>query len=188
MNDYANDNLARQERNVMPAWPLLLLFLTLPAAASEQDVASADAAIKAGDLITGMNLLRSAAAAGFAPAQARYGEILDKAEEDKEAVIWYRKAAEQGNAAGEFGLGMQYASGEGLPKDMQRALEWVRRAAEQGNQSAVETLAMAYRSGGLGLQADTAEAARWAAKAAAIRAADPRQALVKQVDKRKERK
>jgi TPR repeat protein len=71
---------------------------------------------------------------------------------------------------------------------MNLALEWVRRAAEQGNQSAVETLAMAYRGGGLGLQADAAEASRWAAKAAAIRAADPRQALVKQVDKRKERK
>lgn len=167
---------------------LILLILAMPVQASEQDVARADAAIKAGDLITGIHLLRVAAQAGHAPAQARYGEILDKAEEDREAAIWYRKAADQGNAAGEFGLGMEYASGEGLPKELEKALEWVRRSAEQGYQSAVETMAMAYRSGGLGVAVDLKEAERWASKAAAIRAADPRQAVAKKVVTEKERK
>ena len=166
----------------MRAWPLMLLLTAFPVQASEQDLERAEKAIRGGDLITGMGLMRQAAQAGHAPAQARLGEILDKAEEDKEAVAWYRKAAEQGNAAGQFGLGMEYASGEGLPKDLEQARLWVRRAADQSHQSAVETLAMAYRKGGLGLTPDPAEADRWTAKAAAIRAADPRQALVRQAE------
>lgn len=166
----------------MRVWPLVLLMLALPATASEQDAERAEKAITSGDLITGMQMLRKSAESGYAPAQARLGEILDKAEEDKDAVAWYRKAAEQGNAAGEFGLGMEYASGEGVPKDLELARLWVRRAADRGHQSAVETLAMAYRKGGLGLTPDPAEAERWAGKAAAIRAADPRQAPVRKAE------
>jgi hypothetical protein len=99
----------------------MLLLTAFPVQASEQDLERAEKAIRGGDLITGMGLMRQAAQAGHAPAQARLGEILDKAEEDKEAVAWYRKAAEQGNAAGQFGLGMEYASGEGLPRDLEQA-------------------------------------------------------------------
>ena len=170
----------------MRTWFVALMLLTGTAASAsetpEQIFQRATQTLGRGDLITGMGLLRKSAEAGHAPAQARLGDILDKAEEDKEAVAWYRKAAEQGNAAGEFGLGMEYASGEGVPKDMEQAREWVLRAAEQGHQSAVETLAMAYRIGGLGLAPDAGQARIWGERAESIRAADPRQAPVKQAD------
>lgn len=154
---------------------ILMAMLLLPTAAAASRLELAERALGEGDLIAGMRLLRAAAQAGEARAQARLGEILDKAEEDKEAVAWYRKAAEQGDAAGQFGLGMAYLAGEGVPRDAGTALVWIRRAAEQDFQNAVEAMADAYRDGSLGLAPDAVEAARWAARATAIREADPRQ-------------
>lgn len=117
--------------------------------------------IGSGDLVTGMKLLREAAEAGHAPAQAALGEILDRAEEDAEAVTWYRKAAEQGNAAGQFGLGMAYAAGEGVARDPVQAEAWVRKAALQDYVNAVDVLAQAYRKGDLGLAPDPQHAEAW---------------------------
>ena len=39
------------------------------------------------------------------------------AQDYKEAVWWYRKAAEQGYADGQFGLGAMYANGHGVLQD-----------------------------------------------------------------------
>ncbi len=146
------------------------------AATPAEQLAEAEKSMSSGDLITGFRLLRAAAEAGYAPAQSRFGEILDKAEEDKEALEWYRKASEQGDAAGEYGLGMEYATGEGVAKDVAQALHWVRRAADKNFLLAVETLAAAYKTGGLGLPVDLKLSQEWFAKAAALRAADPRHA------------
>jgi TPR repeat protein len=157
---------------------ILMVMLLLPTAAAATRLELAEQVLGKGDLVAGMRLLRAAAEAGEARAQARLGEILDKAEEDKEAVAWYRKAAEQGDAAGQFGLGMAYLAGEGVPRDPGAALAWIRRAAEQNHQNAVEAMADAYRDGGFGLTPDATQAARWAARAAAIREADPRQQVV----------
>ena len=35
----------------------------------------------------------------------------------KQAVYWFRKAADQGNAGAQYNLGAMYAKGEGVPKD-----------------------------------------------------------------------
>ena len=37
--------------------------------------------------------------------------------DDGEAVLWWRKAAEQGFADAQFKLGLMYGVGEGVPKD-----------------------------------------------------------------------
>jgi TPR repeat protein len=50
----------------------------------------------------------------------------------KEAVKWYRKAAEQGNAAGQYNLGLMYRIGRGVPKDYVAAYAWYRLAAYSG--------------------------------------------------------
>jgi Sel1 repeat len=34
---------------------------------------------------------------------------------DAQAIKWYRKAAEQGDAVAQFNLGVMYAKGEGVP-------------------------------------------------------------------------
>jgi clan AA aspartic protease (TIGR02281 family) len=53
-----------------------------------------------------------------------------------EAVKWFRKAAEQGNAWGQGALGMMYHYGHGVPQDYAEAEKWLRRAAEQGHAEA----------------------------------------------------
>ncbi len=154
----------------------VLIWLSPPmvlAADPAQDMMQAERLILSGDLITGMQKLRVLAEAGYAPAQARIGEILDRAEDNKQAVEWYRKAAQQGNAAGEFGLGVAYANGEGVAVDLQQAQSWIKRAADKDYLRAVQAMAGAYRTGGLGLPADPAQAAYWSAKAKALEARLP---------------
>ena len=46
-----------------------------------------------------------------------------------EAVKWYRKAADQGDARAQFNLGIMYAKGEGVPQDYVQAHKWVNLAA-----------------------------------------------------------
>lgn len=122
------------------AW-LAVGLLVMPVYAADVRLHEAETAIGRGDLITGMRLLRAAAMGGDAASQARLGQILDKADEDKEAVEWYRKAADQGHAAGQYGLGMEYYTGEGIAKDVAQALALWRQAAAQNHPSALQTLA-----------------------------------------------
>jgi TPR repeat protein len=53
-------------------------------------------------------------------------------QDDREAVKWYRLAAEQGLARAQLKLGSMYQKGEGAPKDHKEATLWYRLAAEQG--------------------------------------------------------
>lgn len=130
-----------------------------------QDMARAEKAFRAGDLTQTIPLLKKAANEGYAPAQVRLGEILDVSEFNEEAVTWFRKAADQGNAAGEFGLGRMYALGEGIEKDPKKALYWITLAAEKDYLLAVKLLAQAYRRGELGLTVDPQQAQLWETKA-----------------------
>lgn len=130
-------------------------------AGPEQDTELAEKEFARGDLVASMGLWRKAAQEGYAPAQVRLGDILDKAEEDVEAVDWYRKAAVQGNAAGEYGLGQMYLKGEGVKKDAEQARVNVLRAAEKDYLPAVLLMMEAYRTGGMGLAVDPAKADEW---------------------------
>ena len=64
-----------------------------------------------------------------------------------EAVLWYRKAADHGNAFAQFHLGLSYASGRGVTQDYAEAVSWYRKAAEQGNAFAQLNLGFQYASG-----------------------------------------
>jgi len=55
-----------------------------------------------------------------------------------EAVKWYRKAAEQGDADAQFNLGVRYDAGQGVQQDM--AAAWLRKAAEQGHEGSIMAL------------------------------------------------
>lgn len=148
---------------------VLLGFITPWAVAGpEQDTELAEKEFARGDLVVSLALWKKAAQQGFAPAQARFGDILDKSEEDEEAVEWYRKAAAQGNVAGEYGLGQMYAKGEGVKKDFEQARSYTLRAAEKGYLAAVALMMEAYRTGGLGLAVDNAQADAWEVKVIAL--------------------
>ena len=59
-------------------------------------------------------------------------------EDDKEAVKWYRKAADLGNAEAMFNLGVMYANGEGVIEDTVEAYAWFNVAAANGSKEAAE--------------------------------------------------
>ncbi len=53
-----------------------------------------------------------------------------------QAVIWYRKAAENGHSLSQAYLGAIYRIGAIVPKDEVQAAMWYRKAAAQGNANA----------------------------------------------------
>jgi TPR repeat protein len=58
------------------------------------------------------------------------------AQDTAEAVTWYRKAAEHGNADAGNSLGAIYAEGRGVPRDYIRAYAWFSLAMLAGDQLA----------------------------------------------------
>jgi hypothetical protein len=86
--------------------------------------------------------------------------------DEAEAVRWYRKAAEQGDATAQFFLGFAYANGQGLPTSKPEAIRWYSKAAEQGDATAQYNLGVMYENGE-GVSPDEAEAVRWWRRAAA---------------------
>ena len=58
----------------------------------------------------------------------------------KEAVKWFRKAAEQGEAHAQFMLGMCYFNGVGITQDKTEAVKWLQKAAKQGHEKAKKAL------------------------------------------------
>jgi TPR repeat protein len=121
-----------------------------------------------GDLPGALASFRKAADAGSAEAQVWLGYILDRSEENEEAVRMYRAAAEQGNVDGIAGLAEMYAKGEGVEEDQQQALMLFRKAGEAGHGQSIRVLIAAYANGGLGVTQDTTELAYWKAKESAL--------------------
>ena len=57
-------------------------------------------------------------------------------EDDKKALNWYRKAAENGFAMAQANLGVKYALGQGVPQDYVTAYAWLNIAAASGDERA----------------------------------------------------
>ena len=53
-----------------------------------------------------------------------------------EGVKWFRKAAEQGDAEGQYNLGVCYAKGDGVAQDDVTAYMWSNLAAASGSKIA----------------------------------------------------
>ena len=68
-------------------------------------------------------------------------------EDETEAVKWYRKAAEQGDAKAQWCLGRCYESGDGVIQDKDEAVKWYRMAADQGHRYAIEELEELKKNG-----------------------------------------
>ncbi len=81
------------------------------------------------------NTLKFRKAAELGDAEAQF--IVGVASKDQaESAKWFRKAAEQGVAIAQQGLGNCYAKGEGVEKDDAEAVKWYRKAAEQFRKAA----------------------------------------------------
>ena len=86
-------------------------------------------------------------------------------EDDKEAVKWYRKSAEQGYAIAQNNLGSKYYNGEGVTQDFKEAVKWYAKSAEQGDAMAQNSLGGMYDTG-KGVSEDDKEAIKWYIKSA----------------------
>src|SRR5262245_33349700 len=71
-----------------------------------------------------------------------------------------RSEAEKGNVDSQFALGLAYASGNGVEKDLAKAAELYRKAADQGNAKAMNNLGSCY-SDGTGVERDEKKAVEW---------------------------
>ena len=94
-----------------------------------------------------------------------YDRGLGLEKSDAEAVKWYRKSAEQGNATAQFNLGWMYQKGRGVEQSNVEAVKWFRKSAEQGNATAQFNLGWMYENG-RGVEKSNTEAVKWYRKSA----------------------
>jgi TPR repeat protein len=93
------------------------------------------------------------------------GELVAWTKDEKEAVKWYKKAAEQDCAEAQYGLGVCYRDGAGVEKNQAEAVNLFRKAAMKGFASAEVNLGLCYADGN-GVSKDLLEALKWWRKAA----------------------
>jgi Sel1 repeat len=63
------------------------------------------------------------------------------------ALRLFHPLADNGNAQAQFGLGLLYNDGLGVPQSYAEAIKWFRKAAEQGLAPAQHNLGVMYRDG-----------------------------------------
>ena len=78
----------------------------------------------------------------------------------REAVEWYKKAADRGHPTAQARLAVCYSQGKGVKKNPTEALRLFKLAAEQGQPKAQLELGLAYRDG-RGVPQDHVQAAAW---------------------------
>jgi hypothetical protein len=76
-----------------------------------------------------------------------YAEGEGVPQDDGQAAMWYRKAAERGHADAQFLLGALYEEGRGIPRDDAQAVYWYGKAAEQGHSYAPSALGALIEQG-----------------------------------------
>ncbi|MFM8335611.1 MAG: lipase maturation factor family protein, partial [Opitutaceae bacterium] len=82
------------------------------------------------------------------------------ARDSAQAAKWFRNAAEQGFAEGQFNLAVLLTNCDGVARDLAAAAAWCRRAAEQGFVDAQFMLGIKLARGE-GLPRDTVESTAW---------------------------
>lgn len=79
----------------------------------------------------------------------------------KEAVDYFRKAAERGCADAQYKLGDCYVIGRGVTQNLYAAVLWYRKAAEQGHADAQYEMGFSYSNGIGGTKKNETEAVAW---------------------------
>lgn len=109
----------------------------------------------------------SLAGPNAAPEAVINGDRALRALQFDEAMRWYRQAADQGLAVGQFDVGRLYSEGLGAPQDYAEAMKWFRLAALQGSAAAQVAIGHMYEDGH-GAPRDYVEALRWFRLAARV--------------------
>ena len=97
-----------------------------------------------GDSQQYVKLLKMLAERGHALGQVRYGQLFFKGilipRDDKAALYWVKKSADQQCPAGLYNLGFYYEEGIGVLPDRSKAISLYRKAAVKGHKKATEQL------------------------------------------------
>lgn len=83
----------------------------------------------------------------------------------EQAVMWYQKAAAQGQVEAQYNLAISYEQGMGVGKDDAQAVYWFTKAAEGGDAQAQLALGIYYRDGRL-VEENQQRAVYWLQQAA----------------------
>jgi hypothetical protein len=67
-----------------------------------------------------------------------YSEGRGMPQDYKQAVTWFRKAAERGDEMAQHNLGAIYSRGEGVPQDFVKSYAWYSVAAANGSKQSSE--------------------------------------------------
>jgi len=59
--------------------------------------------------------------------------------------MWFRKAADRGNAPAQYSLGLMYAKGQGVPQDFTQAHTWFNLAASHAEAAGTRDAAVEAR-------------------------------------------
>ena len=100
-----------------------------------------------------------------AAAMNEHGRAADEAGNHMEALSWYLKAADAGDAQAMYNVGNHYAMGIGVERDYREALRWYTKSADAGFPSAMTAIGSMYEQG-YGVEKDGREALTWYQKAA----------------------
>lgn len=105
--------------------------------------------------------LQTRAEAGDAAAMAALAEhYRDEVGGEEQAVRWYRRAAERGQADAQLELGIILRDGRGTTADPEEAFQWLLKAAEQGRPYAMTLVAASYAEGEV-VKKNLVQALRW---------------------------
>lgn len=86
-------------------------------------------------------------------------------QDDKLAMNWFKRAAEQGQTDAQFMVGSRHDQGKGVPQNFQEAAKWYHKAAEKGYALAQFNLGALYANGE-GVPFDNITAYAWSSLAA----------------------
>jgi hypothetical protein len=75
--------------------------------------------------------VKAKAESGQAKSQTKLGDYYLSNSDFTNAVLWYRKAADQGEVEAQLSLASCYLTGRGVAKNSQEAARWLRAAATQ---------------------------------------------------------
>lgn len=110
--------------------------LSVPKAGAEG--AAGWTAFEAGDYAAAEREWRPLALDGNRQAQLAMGLLADLLDRAWEPMVWYRKAAKQGDSTAQVLLGMEYLESPYANSDPVRAYYWFARAAESGHPNAAK--------------------------------------------------
>ena len=106
----------------------------------DPELQKAVAAIGNGEFDRSFAIVTRLATQGMAMAQHFLGWHYHKGigvdQDDRQAVQWWKKAAEQGVAESQQGLGWAYANGCGVREDLIQAYRWYAQAVAGGDEEA----------------------------------------------------